>query len=570
MKSKIRGKLKCAKHNIVKHITGDMKWFYLTIGLLTLYFLIFQIQFVLSGDVWAEAFPEYVNDAVNSGWGEVFAQGWAGYLTIIPSFLSKLYVSLHLPLGYIDYYLRFVTIVFTILCVSFISHPINRGLVKDDKVRAALALIFLLSVRHISALAFINVWYLGFVVVILVSLSNKKLSSFWEIIYTIFAVLIALSKSSLVLLPFIIYRAIKTKKYISCSIIAAAATVQTYFTVFAKNGYGNDKISVQPFDIIRDLFLGASTYIFKILHITPPNIFAIIILGLILVGICIFLCIKRNLWETIVLEIGLSISLYLYIFAPDNSFKNLVDSYGSLYVDTFKVQREFLIYFFIILIFGIFISTIITQYKNNKVNNKHTRITLTVVFIGLLLLINPLTKIDTTSPGVQSDISSFRHSLNRSESVCMPVPPTQIWYFKAMWFFQYKGGCYYKSTPTPINFSSFSNKITTSGINISISSTPKDELKTLIVLIKKDPNTKSGNIVVTDNNTMRSFIAEIPNNNEAFYFVNFKLVDLGPRDNKYSLTLKSSDNSNYYLGTFEKSRKMVTFSYFMGYPNIQQ
>lgn len=550
-----------------KYFYSDVKWFYITILIISSYLLLFQSHFVFSGDQWAEAFPEYVNDAINGSWREIFNSGWAGYLTIIPSFLSKAYVELGLPLGYIDLFFRGITVTFTVLCVSFLGHPINRGIIKSDKIRVFAALMIILAIRHVSALAFINIWYLGFIVIILFSLSKEKISIPIQLIYTTFAVLTALSKSSLVLLPFVLYYAFRTKRYISSLAIISAVLLQTYLTVFSVNGYGSSGIKIQIIDIFKESFIGLGDYLFKILHLAPLSIYAVIASGVFMVAIFVFLLFKRGFWETSILGLGLFISIYLYIFAPDSGLTNLWINYPTLYNDIYKIQREFIIIFLIIIVFSMFVSTVL---KNTKFSNNKKNVFISLLAIAITISINPLAKIDTISPGLQSNISNYRYSLNNKESICMPVPPTQMWDYQAAWFFQYKGGCYTKQSPKQIDKDSFNNIIDDNGLNITIDSKPNDDIKTLTLLLKGNFNISKNQFILTDSKSGRSFTAISPKNSEEYHFINFNLTGLGPNNSGYSFIIKSLQNPGLYAsGNFKDSSLPVTYSYFMGYPNIQ-
>lgn len=543
-------------------------WFYLTLILLSLYMLVFQNSYVFGGDSWAEAFPEYLNDALMLPWNEIFSSGWAGYLTIIPALFTNLYVWSWLPLGSIDIYFRIITLVFAIGSIAFIAHPINRGLIKNDFIRVFIALILLLSFRHVSALAFINIWYVGFFIIALVSLSKAKISRVWEWLYTAFALLVALSKTSLVILPFVIYRTIVQKKYISGGIIGAAAILQTLLTVFADTGYGGEDINFSIIEIIIGAFLSVGILTFKIFQVTPPHLIAIIIVSLIVIGMGIYSAIKsrQRLFQIGLLFIGLGLSIYLHVFAPDNSFSTLWVSYMELFNDVGKYQREFMINFFILLIIGIFLSDIIKD-----IPKKFKRITLfsvVIIILGMFLAINPFAKIDTTSAAVQSSVSSFRTSLNIEEPICMPVAPTPLWDYRARWFFQYKGGCYTNIPTLPIDMDSFNQGIDNNGVTLTIPATSKDELKTVGVVIGTDKGFV-GDLTLTDLSINKSFSVHLENEAGGLQFVSFNTTALGPREFSYSMKLTSQSNFSPTMGTFKDSSTPVIYPYFMGFPNIQ-
>jgi len=547
------------------HFVDRHGWFYGTFLFLLIYLIVFQHGFVASGDVWAEAFPEYVNDAVTNDWSEVFKSSWAGYLTIIPSFLTKLYVSVGLPLGYIDYFLRAITITFALLCLAFIAHPVNRKLIASDGTRVFIAFVLLLSLRHVSAFAFINIWYVGFMPIILISLSGSRLNNKQNAAYTIFGILVALTKSSSMLLPFVVYRAAKAKRYISSSLLSIAIIYQTYLTVFAKNGYGSSGLDAHLIDILRDVSLGMGLFVFKNLHISPANAAVVAIMSLAMVGVSIYLLIRRGFWQTSVLGVGLAAVLYLHIFAPDNSFQNVWHNFHSLYADTYKLQRELLINFFVLLLVGMFLSEITRQYK---LTSRRWHIAGYVGVVVIMLQLNPLGKVDIGNPAVTADISSYRYALNHDQTVCMPVPPTQFWDYSAAWFFQYKGGCYAKVPSQPIDSKSFRQSVTVHGQSIVILTTPKDDLRTVILLVKKQRGAPEGKLALTDKSSGYTFFATIKQTNEAFAFANFNVGGLGPREKVYDFQLHTSAKS-IYTGQFAGSDRPLEYAYFVGYPNIQ-
>lgn len=545
----------------------DTGWYFATVALLATYLLIFQAKFVFSGDIWAETFSEYVNEAVTLGWGEVIKSSWAGYLTIIPSFFSELYVALGLPLGYIDFYLRAVSLAFVVLCVSFIAHPINRRLIPHDGLRVLIAFIMLLSLRHVSTLSFINVWYAGFIVIALVSLSNVKLSKLWEVAYTLFAIAVVFSKSSLVLLPFILYRAITTKRYMQSGLIATAIVWQTYLTVFSKNGYGNDELTVGLADIVRDLFLGAPVLTLKILHLSPSSPFVVLLMAIIMVALLVYAWKRLQKWQLLVVGSSLAISMYLHIFAPDNNFKNLWQNFSALYDDTYKLQREFFITFLLLLALAILASA---AYKALHRPDKKLRMALYALPVLILVGINPFSQIDNSSPGVSMSAGPYRASLNAGVSTCMPVPPTPSWNYESIWFFQYKGGCYLKQPAKEINYASFNNRLTTKGTPVTITTTPKDDLKSVLLLVKKQVGTRP-TLTLIEKGSGHTYTSQARSSNSEYAFISFNVNNLGPRPETYSFTLRpaSGQQDGVFVGNFKDSKQPVLYGYFMGYPNLQ-
>lgn len=199
--------------------------------LILLYFLLLQRNFLFSGDIFAEAFANFLAGAKDSDWSVVFQPTWAGYLSFLPFAFSKLYMSLGLPLGYIDYFFRFISVSFAALCTAFIAHPTNRKIVNNDYVRLVLVFAVISLFYHLSLLSFINTWYAAIIVIILVSLSEIELKGLELAGFVIFSVLIMLTRPMLPIFPFLVYYAVRTKSYISSSLITVAMIFSIFFAI---------------------------------------------------------------------------------------------------------------------------------------------------------------------------------------------------------------------------------------------------------------------------------------------------------------------------------------------------
>ncbi len=553
----------------VKHaydITRNSRhgWFFVGVFALLAYIFAFQTSFLLSGDTWAEAFPEYVNEAVTKGWLEVFKSSWAGYLTLAPSFISKLYVYLGLPIGYIDIYMRLVVVLFAVACVGFISHPVNRKIIPNDFIRLVVMFLVFFSLRHISVLAFINVWYLGFIVIALVSLSGKKFARKYEWLYTIGSLIVILSKSSLVVLPFIIYRGVMTKRYAQSVLLSSAVLLQTFLTVFAPTGYGSKSVTTSLVDVLIGMPVGASILFMKFLHFPYVNHLSIVFFIVLLASISVYLYKRKGLWIILTLAAGLFISLYLQLFAPDNPFKHFWSDYVGLYNDTSKLQREI----FTMFLFSLMVGTALSEaYIHGRVlplrGRKIAGAVIGVIIVTLLLAANPLTQVLSTDPSLHTDIEPFRAPLNRGESLCMPVAPTPLLDPQGNWFFQYKGGCYQKQTHNPIDLGSFTSSLKTTDLIITSPYKQGELIETILLPIKKQPHT-NGELTMTELNSGTKRTVKLKNDSESYAFVSFEIPEIKTGSSGYKFRVQQQNGDSIYAGVSEGGNPLV-YIYYMGY-----
>jgi len=569
-------------------------------ALLALYLLLCQTNFTLSGDTWAEAFPEYVNDVLTKDPSDIIQSSWAGYLTIIPSFLTQLYVSSHLPLGNIDYYFRFVTLTFAVLCCSFIAHPFNRRLIKSDALRFFLAFLTLFSICHVSGLAFINIWYVGFIAIMLVCTSRKQLTLKRELAFTTFAALICLTKPSLIIIPFVLYRlarqlnihqipltktkgkvrpatrwknwiqtAWKSSKIgiISSCILLLAIAVESYLTVFGQNGFSSGAVHVSPLMLIPDLFLASGTLLLKVLHVPFITQWLVLISSAFVVMLFVVLFHRTKLL-TITMALCLLLGIYLHIYSPDNTLDNVWMNFLHLYSDQTKLQRELVPNFMLLLALFMNIGYLLES-KLFRQKKSVQRIFIAILALLFVIIAKPWGTIinQNTAQFYSVDISNYRASLNNNQPVCMPLAPTAFLDNTANWFFQYNGGCYHLDSGHTFSQTSFTHRVNDER-TIRLKGGIENNLKTVVLPIKIE-NPKPGMIItIQDQLTGKKYTAAIRLLPSPYQQLSFNTSGIDQRPGDYVFTLHLTDTTNVsliYTGTFENTEPAL-YGLYMGTP----
>lgn len=540
-----------------------------------LYLVIFQTKFVSSGDIWAEAFYEYVYGAIISGSEGFFHTGIAGYFNFLPKLFSFPYVINGLPLQYIDYFFRIIVILFTVSCTSFIAHSYNRPLIKSDLLRSLLALAVLLTFFHISSFSFINIWYVGFIPIILVSLSPNKFANEWyQLLYGGFAMAVCLSKPSVILLPLVVYRIVKHKEILLGALILFAIILQSVlFFTSPYYHYWTAHIDVHT-SIFRkaiDTFLYPGLLLLKLLKIYPIHIIVVTLASAVIAALSLF-NIKKIGWIKVCL-IGLTLLLasYTALYPPDTQPLSVTKALDTLYVDEMKLQRELMLYFVVLLIIGISLGSVTTLSKK-RVFRK--RIYIASVAVLVLILGVSYRPIDTESSRVYVSIDSFRASLKKREVVCMPIPPTPSWTpadYKGDptygWYYENKGlgTCTKSNYDKAIAFNSFSTPLR-SGLDVSIKPNAENEsIKTLLIPIA-NPNPKRAAILELRNEkTKKTYESHVYSKSidDRITYVSFNLSS-EPYQQEYTYKLyeKGVSGSKLSTGTFKEGGTAL-FTYFI-------
>jgi len=567
------------------------------VALLSLYMLVFQSGFTLTGDTWAEAYPEYVNDVLTKDPSDIVDSSWAGYLTIVPSFLTQIYISSPLPLGEIDYYFRAITVLFAVLCCSFIAHTFNRQFIKSDLLRIFLAFLTLVSICHVSGLAFINVWYAGFIVIILICAGSRQLSPPKELLFVLFALLICLSKPSLIVLPFVAYRlarqldvpqlvkaayesvtssrrvlvqkelalkALRRHTYgvIDSILISLAITYETFLTVFGKNGFSSGSVQAGPFAILLDTLLGSGTILLKSLSLPAPHVSAIV-LATVAVLVLFVSLFRRSKLLALTLGACLAFGLYLHLYSPDNTLNNVWSSFGDLYSDQTKLQRELLPTF--ILLFVLFMNISFLLGSKYLARKTWLRRSLSpILIVSFALIAQPWNSIITAENShlYSVDIDNYRSSLNVSQPVCMPVAPTVFLDRSAGWFFQYRGGCYQLTASKVFSTDSFVDPLKNGVTSIYLEGDSKSELKTVILPIKSPPMTH-GTIQISDTATANTYTSRIRSMPSEYQQISFNVAGLSSSEAGYSFVIESTLGPDTRLAR-DDNGDPVTYGLYIG------
>lgn len=526
------------------------------LGLLYLFF--FQRNFLYSGDVWAETHMEYLQEALTLPASDIFQPGWAGYLTIVPTFFTKLYVYLQFPIGYIDYYFRFITVISALFCCAIVASKFMSGLYQNTYFRLLLALSVLMLLSDKSTFTLINVWYLGFIPLALLCLNHQKLSVLMQALYALFGVLIALTKPSIILLPFLLYRAIKTKEYISNGIIAIAVTYQAYAMLFLDLRGSAGNASKDLLYVIRSVYAGTSTELFKLFNIFPTHVLYLLAGNLLLLGLTYLIYKKLGFIRTGLLIFALAFSVYAYVLAPDAILFTHISDYKDIYLFNFKVQREFLIYAYLLTIILTAGYYAVGYLKNNR--EVHTRaLTPSVIFTSMALLFIIFKPIDVTSAGVAANIEPFRHQLNGGQSSCVPIPPTPRYFPNANWMFEFNTVCHPRNFEKNPDFENMTIDLR-EPVEFVIKNDVKLPLKTMYFSAKNNHPHQTARVTLTDEETEVSYTGIIPGNNkEKLHFFAIPIASLPAKDT-YTFSLKSDYEVTW--GTFKGTDEPIVYPYF--------
>lgn len=546
----------------------------LTFVSLLLYLIIFQPGFVFSGDSWAETFYEYVYGAATGGKEAFFHVGIAGYFNFLPKLFSYGYILLGAPMQYVDYFLRIVVILYAVACISFIAHPYNRHLIKNDLLRILLAFATLLTFYHISSFSLINVWYVGFIPIILVSLHPKRFVHEWqEVLYATFAVSVCLTKPSVVVLPLIIYRMVRHREFLLGSIISFAVALQTllfftssYYEQFA--GIYNQHIGF--FEKIISTLLYPGVLALKLYQINPPSIIVVAASTVLLGGLFLLLIRIRGLLQALLIGLTLCIASYTAIYPPDTPPFSVVSGFAAIFSDEMKLQREVLISFVVIFVLFVASGYLVEKYRPRWANPLLVK-TGIVAFLVVLTAMS-FRSIDTQSAKLHVNIDPFRSSLAKQSAICMPIPPTPSWYPKGTqvygWYYESYGlgTCGKTNYDKTIDYGSFNKQLIKNGRAILITNQHDHLLKTIYIPVFNPRPDAASTLVLKNEDTGKTYEAPIESKktDDHLTYVAFNLDGDEVVRHTYHLTLteKGTNQSKLSTGTFT-DKSIALYSYFL-------
>ncbi len=536
------------------------------------YLAILQPRFIWSGDVWAEGYAEYLVNALTFGWKTFFSLGWANYFNLIPKVLSNLYVTLHLPVGYIDYFYRATVVLYAVASTAFIAHPSNRRLIPSDSLRILLALATIEILYHVSSFSFINVWYIGFVVVVMICLNPRPMRSGWQIPYGIFAIAAVLTKPSIILLPLVAYRAYRTKEYVAGGIIAGAIGLQTLLMALSY-----PSVTLEPIRLTTKaaiLALGSGLVALKALNI-PPVSLAIVALAMgVLMGLVWYVGRTRGwlLASTLVATFGLA--TYTQYFVPDLPAPAFFRQFQDIFHDDFKLQRAIMPSFLVLLLIYLAADSFLRFGGRWRWLRPVPPV---AIFASLLALVAVQYRpIDLQRAVFAADISQYRHSLNARQSVCVPIPPHPGWdnYLKVPagnWWFQHYGGCigrHYEQSPAPGLSQTFPD-----GLPLVVAGQSDLQLKSVLVALYNPRPRNRHHLQLRDQATGHIYTAIVPakTNGEALSYVAFNLHGLEPQQQYHLLLTDVTPGRPLPLkAALFADRTPAYYELFMGYPNLSE
>ncbi len=525
------------------------------------YLIILQKAFLFSGDVWAETHMEYLDEAINEKYAKIFEAGWAGYLTILPSLLAKIYIFFDLPTGYIDFYYKAIIVVFTIGCVSFCASKFNQQLIKPFWLRLLLCAALLLLLYDISIFSFINIWYLGFVPLILTALNPGRLSPKQQAVYAVFGLLVVLSKPALLLFPFLLYRGVKSKEYFSNALVGTGVVYQTVIMLFFDPRNSGATATRDLLVIAQAVFTGGAAELFKLFRVVPTNFIYIIAANILLTALLFLVYKKYGALRSGLLAFGYAFSVYAYMLAPDAFLYQGLREFAHIYPFSFKYQREFLINVFFVLIFLFALLAAHSLLKGRVSKTQKKFVNAGGIFVLALLLFRFYTPIDVESAGVAANIEPFRHALNTGQSTCMPIPPTPRYFPHASWVYESNTPlCHARNFELSPDFDHMDISLK-QPVTFTIPNDTPYELKTVYLIVRNKSPHRAASLSLIDRSSGMSFSAKIPaRKSETINFISVNVAGM-PFRTAYEFAL-SSPNPDLYWGTFKEKRKHSYYPYF--------
>lgn len=521
-----------------------------------LYLLLFQTVFLFSGDTWAESFAEYLHETLMVGWKDVFAPSWAGYLTVIPSALSAAFVSSGIPLGLVDYYFRATTILFAALSASFIGLRWNRKVIKSDTLRVFLAVFLIVLFSGVSDFSFINVWYMGFIPIIFICLNPALLSPLKQVGYVIFSILVVLTKPSIVLAPFVLYRMFKTRQYISNIAVLLAIGLQAYMLLFAGPPHMQTNVTPGATEALMALFVGSGISILKFFSITPLSIWFVVGANLLLGLMFWYVAKKKNIWVALALATAFFVAVYAQYMAPGEYLYRKVHNFVALYNFDLKLQRDLLINAIFVIWLALLIPNVVTFIKQKTTNRYLKYVLITLLFSSLFVqaarVYHP---IDARQA---MDISPFRHSLTVRQPLCIPLPTPVPGGVDPEWYFQDGGTCItpqknQKLQPSPIS----ANKT----VHLRVEGLGSYPLKSILLPLYV-PDGVSGTVTIRDIRSGQSYVAAVHKSKEAVTPVAFNTAGIAERDSyEFEVTSTTLELARFSQGS--DTGQPAYYAYFM-------
>lgn len=525
----------------------------LSIGL---YLLLLQTVFLFSGDTWAESFAEYLHETLMVGWKDVFAPSWAGYLTVIPSALSAAFVSSGLPLGLVDYYFRAAAILFAALSASFVALRWNRKIIKSDTLRVLLAVFLVALFSGVSDFSFINVWYMGFIPIIFICLNPALLTPFKQVCYVLFSTLVVLTKPSIVLAPFVVYRMFKTKQYVSNIAVLLVISLQTYMLLFAGPPAMQTNVTPGATEAFMALFVGAGISVLKFLSIFPSSMWFVIGANLLLGCMFWYVAKKRNIWMALALAAALIVAVYAQYMAPGEYLYRRVQNFAALYNFDLKLQRDLLINSILVICLALLIPSIAAFIKQ-KASNKYLKYALITLlcsglFVQAVRIYHPM------DARQAMDISPFRHSLTMRQPLCIPLPTPKPGNLDPEWYFQDGGICITPQKNQKLHPSTIPVHET---VRMRVEGLGPYPLKSILMPLYV-PDGVSGTVTIRDTRTGQAYAADVHKSKEEITPIAFNTAGMAVRDSyEFEVTSTTLELAHFSQGS--DTGQPAYYAYFM-------
>ncbi len=508
-----------------------------------LYLGILQRHWMFSGDLWAENQAEYLDEAIRYSFSEVIMPNWAGYLTILPSLLAKLYVVFEGPLGYSDYFFRAIDVVFIVLCGGAIVST-SRGIIQPYGGRLLLSLACIATITDPAMATYCNVWYVGFVPLLLAGINQQPYTRRQQWLYAVGGAAMALCKPALVLVPSALWRMIKTKEYTTGFLVLISAAAQTTIMLVADPRGIASEASRDIWTISQAVFTGSGVAVWKLFQATPHAVSDLYIANIVLFAMVILASRKLGYMRTLILLICYMLSVYVFVLAPDAPVFTTTAEFATISRYMYKPQRELPIYTLLVVISGVGLAYVWHWLNNASRRKTYLRTSmlylLLSIVVGICWLYHPIAN---RAPGMQLNVDSFRLQLTNKQPLCMPLPPNGLYIPEANWLLNYQTFCANPQAKFTVSDTSIPNDEP-----LVITSYYQLPLRTVGLVVAPENPSRSTKLTLTDLGTNQVFYSTIDPSHHKTELAVFYVGLIPDRGEDFKWSLSSSQPVR--LGTF--------------------
>ncbi|MCT7593188.1 hypothetical protein [Aliarcobacter butzleri] len=528
----------------------NKNWTYFVIFLI--YFFIVQYDFILRTDVFAEAFQQYVYNFKFLDVYKIIEINTFGYFGVLPSFLTYMYILFDFPLGYIDYYFKIVILSFVFISLYFVFSEKTNNLFLNPILKILFS-ILLISFLDFTIFSFINIWYVGFISIIFISLSLITIKDKTILfLYTIFASFVILSKPPLFILPIIVYALYNKKNIVSNILLLLFSFIQVISLLLNASTVVNGvKLTESFIDKVYNTFEAFYYFTIKFLSIQPNMLVFIVFTMFLIIGV------YRKGGIILVLTLAASIFAGCFLFANAPDFK--MNNYYEILNYPFNT-RSFPVLILLLVVTFISIHSFLIWVESFEIKSNYKKLQSLFIILVVVFFASRnyfYHKVNNSTLEYTNVIENFREDLTLRNDICMPVAPYGNW----MYVIDNTKSCKIKNNNRI--YDSTKPEIEISKNKYFINIDENIELKTILIPIIKlnDKDNQNVKLILIDNDTNDIYEAYNENVNDKASFLAFNLSRMIKKDS-YHFTLYSLTENTYGFTFNDDKSTLVHYIYF--------